>query len=51
MKYLKTPLPYPGGKSRAVPKLSKYFPDMSNIIEYREPFIGGGSVAIAITKQ
>ena len=51
MKYLKTPLRYPGGKSRAVPKLSKYFPDMSNIKEYREPFIGGGSVAIAITKQ
>ena len=51
MKYLKTPLRYPGGKSRAVPKLFKYFPDMSNIKEYREPFIGGGSVAIAITKQ
>ncbi len=51
MKYLKTPLRYPGGKSRAVPKLFKYFPDMSNIKEYREPFLGGGSVAIAITKQ
>ena len=51
MKSLKTPLRYPGGKSRAVPKLFKYFPDMSNIKEYREPFLGGGSVAIAITKQ
>jgi DNA adenine methylase len=51
MKYLKTPLRYPGGKSRAVPKLFKYFPDMSNVKEYREPFLGGGSVAIAITKQ
>ena len=51
MKYLKTPLRYPGGKSKAVTKLSKYFPDMSNIKEYREPFLGGGSVAIAITKQ
>ena len=51
MKYLKTPLRYPGGKSKAVTKLSKYFPDMSDIKEYREPFLGGGSVAIAITKQ
>ena len=51
MKYLKTPLRYPGGKSRAVPKLFKYFPDMSNVKEYREPFLVGGSVAIAITKQ
>ena len=51
MKYLKTPLRYPGGKSKAVTKLSEYFPDMSDIKEYREPFLGGGSVAIAITKQ
>jgi len=48
MKSLKTPLRYPGGKSRAVPKLFEYLP--KEISEYREPFLGGGSMAIAITK-
>ena len=49
MKSLKTPLRYPGGKSRAtkylIPKMPK------DITEYREPFLGGGSVAIAFTKE
>ena len=49
MKSLKTPLRYPGGKSRAVPKLCQWLPD--KITEYREPFLGGGSMAIEITKQ
>jgi len=51
MKSLKTPLRYPGGKSRAVVKLFQYLPDMSNITEFREPFLGGGSMSIAISKQ
>ena len=51
MKELKTPLRYPGGKSRAVQKLSQYLPDLRNYDEFREPFLGGGSVAIYITKQ
>ena len=51
MKSLKTPLRYPGGKSRAVPKLAQYFPDLREYDEFREPFLGGGSVAIYITKQ
>ena len=51
MKQLKTPLRYPGGKSRAVPKLAQYFPDLKTYSEFREPFLGGGSVAIYITKQ
>lgn len=51
MKALKTPLRYPGGKSRAVVKLFQYLPDMSNITEFREPFLGGGSMSIAISKQ
>lgn len=51
MKKLKTPLRYPGGKSRAVKKLFEFFPDLNKYDEYREPFIGGGSVAIAVTKQ
>ena len=51
MKSLKTPLRYPGGKSRAVSKLFQYLPDLSQVKEYREPFIGGGSVAIEIGKR
>ncbi len=51
MKSLKTPLRYPGGKSRACVKMDAYFPDLRNYDEFREPFIGGGSVAIHITKK
>ena len=51
MKALKTPLRYPGGKSRACTKMDAYIPDLSNYKEYREPFLGGGSVAIHITKK
>ena len=51
IKSLKTPLRYPGGKSRAVVKLFQFFPDLSTYREYREPFIGGGSVAIEVTKK
>ena len=51
MKSLKTPLRYPGGKSRACTKMDPYFPDLRNYDEFREPFLGGGSVAIHITKK
>ena len=51
MKALKTPLRYPGGKSRACTKMDQYFPDLSNYVEFREPFLGGGSVAIHISKK
>ena len=51
MKSLKTPLRYPGGKSRACVKMDPYFPDLRNYDEFREPFLGGGSVAIYITKK
>ena len=50
-KALKTPLRYPGGKSRALSKLFQYLPDLSQVKEYREPFLGGGSVALEITKR
>ena len=50
-KSLKTCLRYPGGKSRAVAKMDPYFPDLRNYDEFREPFLGGGSVAIYITKK
>lgn len=49
MKQLKTPLRYPGGKSRATKFLFNHFPE--NIRAYREPFLGGGSVAIEFTKR
>tara|TARA_B100001996_G_C18597335_1_gene568396 strand:- start:119 stop:994 length:876 start_codon:yes stop_codon:yes gene_type:complete len=51
MKSLKTPLRYPGGKSRAVTKMECYFPDLREYREYREPFLGGGSVALFIAKK
>ena len=50
MKSLKTPLRYPGGKSRAITKMSRYLPEMSMYNEYREPFLGGGSVALHMTQ-
>ena len=40
---VKSPLRYPGGKSRAVKLISELIPPYK---EYREPFIGGGSVFI-----
>ena len=52
MKKWKTPLRYPGGKSKAMNKL---FVDQNmpvdHITEYREPFLGGGSPAIAFAKM
>ena len=51
MKSYKTPLRYPGGKSRACVKMDPYFPDLRDYDEFREPFIGGGSVAIHVTKK
>lgn len=40
---IKSPLRYPGGKSRAVELISTLIPDFD---EFREPFLGGGSVFI-----
>jgi len=45
---LKTCLRYPGGKSKATKTLAPWYPD--NFKEYREPFIGGGSVAFYTTQ-
>ena len=50
-KGLKTPLRYPGGKSRACAKMAAYFPDLRDYVEFREPFLGGGSVAIYVTQR
>jgi len=51
LKSYKTPLRYPGGKSRACVKMDPFFPDLRDYEEFREPFLGGGSVAIHVTKR
>ena len=40
---IKSPLRYPGGKSRSVDLISTIIPDFD---EFREPFLGGGSIFI-----
>jgi len=51
MTRLKTPLRYPGGKSKATTKMAPYFPPKNNVKHYREPFLGGGSVALWMTQN
>ena len=50
-KGLKTPLRYPGGKSRACTKMGQFFPDLREYVEFREPFLGGGSVLFGILQK
>lgn len=45
---IKSPLRYPGGKSRAVKTILPLIPYFD---EYREPFLGGGSVFLAIKQK
>jgi len=45
---IKSPLRYPGGKSRAVETIAKLIPDFD---EFREPFLGGGSVFVYIKQR
>lgn len=40
---IKSPLRYPGGKSRAIGTISQILPSFD---EFREPFVGGGSVFV-----
>ncbi|HMO38289.1 MAG TPA: DNA adenine methylase [Saprospiraceae bacterium] len=42
---IKSPLRYPGGKSRALQQILPLIPDFQ---EFREPFVGGGSVFLAV---
>ena len=46
---IKSPLRYPGGKSRAIQKLKFLLPN--NFEEYREPFVGGGSFFIYLKQK
>ena len=45
---LKSPLRYPGGKSRAIDTIAKLIPDFD---EFREPFLGGGSVFVYVKQR
>jgi len=45
---IKSPLRYPGGKSRAVKIISPIIPDFD---EFREPFLGGGSVFVFLKQK
>jgi DNA adenine methylase len=46
---IKSPLRYPGGKSKAINQIIKYLPE--NFHEFREPFVGGGSVFIYLKQK
>jgi DNA adenine methylase len=46
---IKSPLRYPGGKSKAINQIAKYLPD--NFSEFREPFVGGGSLFIYLKQR
>lgn len=46
---IKSPLRYPGGKSKAIKFLINYLPP--HFLEYREPFIGGGSLFIYLRQK
>ncbi len=49
MQNIKSPLRYPGGKSRAVSQIAEYLP--KHFSEYREPFLGGGSVFLYLRQK
>jgi DNA adenine methylase len=49
MPKIKSPLRYPGGKSKALNQILPHLPP--HIREYREPFVGGGSVFLAVKSK
>ncbi|MFM6755597.1 MAG: DNA adenine methylase [Dolichospermum sp.] len=46
---IKSPLRYPGGKSRAIKTITAHLPEKFS--EFREPFVGGGSVFIYLKQK
>ncbi|HII94315.1 MAG TPA: DNA adenine methylase [Candidatus Methanofastidiosum sp.] len=48
MELIKSPLRYPGGKSRAIKQILPLIPQFK---EYREPFLGGGSLYISLKQK
>ena len=49
MSEIKSPLRYPGGKSRAIQRIKDLLPEKFS--EYREPFVGGGSFFIYLKQK
>jgi DNA adenine methylase len=45
---IKSPLRYPGGKSKAIKFIAPLIPDFD---EFREPFVGGGSVFVYLKQK
>jgi DNA adenine methylase len=46
---LKSPLRYPGGKAKVLDAILERFP--TGFLEFREPFVGGGSVFLAVRQK
>ncbi|MBE9053615.1 DNA adenine methylase [Nostocales cyanobacterium LEGE 11386] len=46
---IKSPLRYPGGKSKAINQIIRHLPETFS--EFREPFVGGGSVFIYLKQK
>jgi len=49
MTQIKSPLRYPGGKSKAIKQIIDYLPP--HFAEFREPFLGGGSLFIYLRQK
>jgi DNA adenine methylase len=49
MKEIRSPLRYPGGKSKAISKIMRYLPP--SFSEYRESFVGGGSLFLHLKQK
>ena len=46
---IKSPLRYPGGKAKVLDAILERFPEQ--FLEFREPFVGGGSVFLAVRQK
>jgi DNA adenine methylase len=46
---IRSPLRYPGGKAKALDRILEQFP--KRFTDFREPFVGGGSVFVAVRQQ
>ena len=45
---IKSPLRYPGGKSKALKKIIPIISEVNHFEEFREPMVGGGSIFFAV---
>jgi DNA adenine methylase len=46
---IRSPLRYPGGKAKALDRILEQFPE--SFTDFREPFVGGGSVFVAVRQE